>query len=76
MSWEQFFSEWFNLRKINIYHELPAEREEQVRPTVTVGPTTIPRRPMMSAATGLLACVTLLPISAVRKVAWGEKKID
>ena len=28
---------------------------------------------MTSAASGLLACVTLLPTSAVRKVAWGKK---
>ena len=72
---ERFFSERFNLGKINIYHVPSTPMGEQVRPTMTSGPTTIPRRPMMSAASGLWADVTLLPISAVRKVAWGGKRL-
>ena len=72
---ERFFSERFDLGKIDIYHVPPTATGEQVRPTMTLGPTTIPRRPMMSAASGSLACVTLLPISAVRKVAWGGERL-
>ena len=52
------------------------ERGEQVMPTATSGATRMPRRPVTSDAALLSARVTLLPISAVRNVAWERENID
>ena len=43
---------------LNIYRELPTDREEQLRPTGTVGPMTIPRALRTPAMNGSLACIT------------------
>jgi len=54
-----------------------AERGEQVRPTATSAGTTRPRRPMRSAATGSLACVTELPkFSSERQLRKKEERVD
>ena len=76
-----FFSERCSTwDKINAHHELPPTpmtvMGEQVRPTKTLGATTIPRRPMRVDASPWLARLVLLPTTVVRKVAGGRKQTD